>query len=471
MGRQPTGSPPSVSTWEGGKIQQCTELGMHLQNMSRFDLRSLDFSLNGQGSVRLENCGAFSLSVYTESVGHHHPNDPGTPDNEWKNIHLIGCNGWKIENCTLLGSLPRGANGENYDPAYGVYVEGESKNGSIINNVFVRHRRAAIYIGPNCRNIIELNNEHQNNNDEEPGTISVIDESSEGHLVRLTSGVHEIARRVPNRVAKLQNFIIASHNFTDASWQTPPGGATPVTVVGETPGPDGVTPAQVLNFATSDPVPTSMQTISQPIPGLEGKTIILEWFHRLIELDSFPPGIGYPQLRVVIFRTGTSGLPAEAWTTEGLYRAGSPGTDWIFNRLEWQVPTIAVPNEQLRIHISNRHLNETYRLAMAGICLRVKGESACYYPKFERTGAIDRPGHGQALPGLQVLAYGGQAIRIFVAEDNPQALNLIPPFGAAQWEVGDRCLNSAPTPGGASGWVCTTAGNPGVWKAIGGIEV
>ena len=33
------------------------------------------------------------------------------------------------------------------------------------------------------------------------------------------------------------------------------------------------------------------------------------------------------------------------------------------------------------------------------------------------------------------------------------------------WVVGDRVFNSAPAAGGAPGWVCTTAGTPGTWKA------
>jgi len=34
------------------------------------------------------------------------------------------------------------------------------------------------------------------------------------------------------------------------------------------------------------------------------------------------------------------------------------------------------------------------------------------------------------------------------------------------WAVGDRIWNTAPAAGGAPGWVCTTAGTPGTWKAM-----
>lgn len=41
---------------------------------------------------------------------------------------------------------------------------------------------------------------------------------------------------------------------------------------------------------------------------------------------------------------------------------------------------------------------------------------------------------------------------------------------AGDWLVGDKVLNTAPTAGGVSGWVCTTAGTPGTWKTFGAIS-
>lgn len=38
------------------------------------------------------------------------------------------------------------------------------------------------------------------------------------------------------------------------------------------------------------------------------------------------------------------------------------------------------------------------------------------------------------------------------------------------WARGDRVENSAPSAGGWSGWICTTAGTPGTWKGYGVIE-
>jgi hypothetical protein len=41
--------------------------------------------------------------------------------------------------------------------------------------------------------------------------------------------------------------------------------------------------------------------------------------------------------------------------------------------------------------------------------------------------------------------------------------------GAYTWKVGDIVYNTVPTSGGNIGWVCTTAGTPGTWKAFGTI--
>lgn len=40
---------------------------------------------------------------------------------------------------------------------------------------------------------------------------------------------------------------------------------------------------------------------------------------------------------------------------------------------------------------------------------------------------------------------------------------------AGAWKVGDTVYNSAPAAAGSIGWVCTTAGTPGTWKAFGTI--
>ncbi|MEK7405089.1 MAG: hypothetical protein AAB225_08275, partial [Acidobacteriota bacterium] len=43
------------------------------------------------------------------------------------------------------------------------------------------------------------------------------------------------------------------------------------------------------------------------------------------------------------------------------------------------------------------------------------------------------------------------------------------PPAAGTWRVGDVVWNSVPTPGGYAGWICVTAGTPGVWKEFGPI--
>jgi hypothetical protein len=38
------------------------------------------------------------------------------------------------------------------------------------------------------------------------------------------------------------------------------------------------------------------------------------------------------------------------------------------------------------------------------------------------------------------------------------------------WAVGNRFFNSTPVASGKIGWVCTTGGTPGTWKAFGAID-
>jgi hypothetical protein len=37
---------------------------------------------------------------------------------------------------------------------------------------------------------------------------------------------------------------------------------------------------------------------------------------------------------------------------------------------------------------------------------------------------------------------------------------------SGSWRAGDQCWNNAPSAGGTPGWVCTTSGTPGTWKAM-----
>jgi len=41
------------------------------------------------------------------------------------------------------------------------------------------------------------------------------------------------------------------------------------------------------------------------------------------------------------------------------------------------------------------------------------------------------------------------------------------PPSTGTWDAGDQVRNTAPSAGGFTGWVCVTAGTPGVWKGFG----
>jgi hypothetical protein len=44
-----------------------------------------------------------------------------------------------------------------------------------------------------------------------------------------------------------------------------------------------------------------------------------------------------------------------------------------------------------------------------------------------------------------------------------------PPISGS-WMIGDKVVNSSPSPGSNEGWVCTTTGTPGTWKSYGSIS-
>jgi hypothetical protein len=52
---------------------------------------------------------------------------------------------------------------------------------------------------------------------------------------------------------------------------------------------------------------------------------------------------------------------------------------------------------------------------------------------------------------------------------NKKVLSGAAPPGSGNFVVGDMMFNSAPAAGGPMGWMCTAAGAPGTWKAMGNL--
>lgn len=79
--------------------------------------------------------------------------------------------------------------------------------------------------------------------------------------------------------------------------------------------------------------------------------------------------------------------------------------------------------------------------------------------------------------GLYGNTYYNQTTGYFYAYDkmsdtykpfNEQYANSAPTTGT--WKIGDKIYNKTPVSGGYIGWVCVTAGSPGIWKGFGLIE-
>lgn len=80
------------------------------------------------------------------------------------------------------------------------------------------------------------------------------------------------------------------------------------------------------------------------------------------------------------------------------------------------------------------------------------------------TGSIYDESYGQLLVDIIDTLFIRSAVsaNMFVA-------NAAPTSGYRT--AGDIVWNGKPTPGGKVGWICTTSGNPGTWKAFGPIDV
>lgn len=71
---------------------------------------------------------------------------------------------------------------------------------------------------------------------------------------------------------------------------------------------------------------------------------------------------------------------------------------------------------------------------------------------------------------LHVVGFGRFTSGLKVGVNNNQILYGSSPPTNGTYTVGDQVFNTAPTAGGFIGWVCTSAGSPGIWKTFGVIS-
>lgn len=76
-----------------------------------------------------------------------------------------------------------------------------------------------------------------------------------------------------------------------------------------------------------------------------------------------------------------------------------------------------------------------------------------------------------ALTSSDFMAIGSYFITTETIAPLPSRSSKVVGYGTAfptagVWSQGDICWNTTPSAGGTPGWVCTTAGNPGTWKAM-----
>ena len=89
--------------------------------------------------------------------------------------------------------------------------------------------------------------------------------------------------------------------------------------------------------------------------------------------------------------------------------------------------------------------------------------SSPYYQPFKIILTSSDPRTGSA--GIQLDLQMGFSVGYDTVKRYVSTGSAAPTTGT--WVQGDRILNSAPTSGGYSGWICTASGTPGTWKTFG----
>ena len=90
----------------------------------------------------------------------------------------------------------------------------------------------------------------------------------------------------------------------------------------------------------------------------------------------------------------------------------------------------------------------------------------CYAELVQET-ALTSEGFSSSYPS-NIRRYGEKNNVINIGGNSIVSATGVPSSGT--WSVGDKAMNSAPSAGEPIGWVCTTAGSPGTWSALGALE-
>ena len=70
-----------------------------------------------------------------------------------------------------------------------------------------------------------------------------------------------------------------------------------------------------------------------------------------------------------------------------------------------------------------------------------------------------------ALPASRDMSGWAGPYEVFGPSHNIRVYGTSAP-NTGTWAVGDVCINTNPSAGGAPGWACVTGGSPGTWKAM-----
>jgi len=137
----------NVFNWLGGKVQQCNKGIVYRGGV--FTIQGIDLSYVKMVGCELNKAGAGAVRFYSERIGSVGPNDPPTPNNTAKVLHIIDSS-----NIEVLGSLncTNGPASSGTHAAWGAKIENS-------RNIRIRAsgklpQVAFVEADANCRNVI-----------------------------------------------------------------------------------------------------------------------------------------------------------------------------------------------------------------------------------------------------------------------------------------------------------------------------
>lgn len=394
-----------------------------------------DFSICPNGIVRIQNGAGIRIERnYTEKCA------PGVAMNQASLVTLSACTNVSVTDNILSGLY--GTWRDQKLAAYGVYCAG-CTGVRIVGNYCTFFREAAAYFDPGTGGDCAVRDNLYVDNFPNPIGFKYLDlsgtvDSSE----RMGTG-----GRVAGFAARLENYVQAPSDLAGPGWAHGRDTEVHRRAFGSSPPGDTSGAADLIAYSAAGSAKNSTLT-TVPVANAVGEKWALRFWASLDQVTTTTGLSALSGIKVRIFK-GSQLLAS---------RFVNISKHWSFYEIHYSDP--GPGSRAIRVEFAPSDLvYMAFSWTMKGVQL-ARDSSPYLFKDYVMNALFVREAVGRPAEYPRIATQGQYAFA--------ERFGTSPPTSGT-WEVRDVVWNQNPRPGGVMGWVCVSAGAPGIWKAFGPI--